>query len=145
MNVQCRCVNLQDLCTIERAKSGKIYRAGTCFVKLSAVDEFVGQLEAAGEIDSRYAAIEPKKEMNLKYLHIAINRKFPEFLRRYRTTINLQENTLKHFVIEWHDDERLQEKIVKEIDEIEREIKLIERQIDCEKEMKRWYLSELFI
>ena len=145
MNVQCRCVNLQDLCTIERAKSGKTYRAGTCFVKLSAVDEFVGQLETAGEIDSRYAAIEPKKEMNLEYLYIAINRKFPEFLRRYRTTINLQENTLKHFAIQWHDDERMQEKIVKEIDEIEREINLIERQIDCEKEMKKWYLSELFI
>lgn len=145
MNAQCRRVNVQDLCTIERAKLGKIYRAGTCFVKLSAVDEFVGQLQTAGEIDSRYAAIEPKKEMNLEYLYIAINRKFPEFLRKYRTTINLQESTLKHFTIDWHGDKKVQEKIVKEIDEIEKEINLTERQIDCEKEMKKWYLSELLI
>ena len=145
MKIQCRQINVQDICLVERAKPGKVYRAGTCFVKLSAVDEFVGQLQIAGEIDSRYAAIEPKKEMNLEYLYIAINRKFPEFLRRYRTTINLQADTLKHFVLDWHEDEETQREIVSLCNTIQNEIELVERQIAAEKEIKRWYLSKMMV
>lgn len=143
MSTQCRCVKLQDLCTIERAKSEKTYRAGTCFIKLSAVDEFVGQLQMAGKIDGRYAAIEPKEEVNLEYLYIAINRKFPEFLRRYRTTINLQADTLKHFMLDWHEDEEMQREVVKLCNTIQKEIKLVERQIADEKEIKQWYLAKM--
>ena len=112
---------------------------------MSAVDEFVGQLQTAGEIDSRYAAFEPIGDINVEYLYIAIYRKFPEFLRRYRTTINLQADTLKHFVLDWHEDKRTQKEIVKMYNAIQCEIDLIERQIANEKEMKRWYLSKMMV
>lgn len=145
MKIQCKQKNISDLCLVERAKPGKPYKSGTCYIKLSAVDEFVGQLQEAGEIDSRYAVFEPIGDLNAEYLYIAICRKFPEFLRRYRTTINLQADTLKHFVLDWHEDRETQREIVRMCNVIQREIDIVERQIAVEKEMKRWYLSEMMV
>ena len=89
--------------------------------------------------------IEPKEEINTAYLYIAIERRFPEFLRRYRTTINLQFDALKHFVIDWHKDERAQEYVVNAIGTMNREIDLVDLQIAHEKELKRWYLRKMMI
>lgn len=89
MNLQCRQIHATEICKIERAVTGKRYNAGSCYIKLSAVDDYVGQLQQPGTIDSRYAVLEPKEEINVDYMYIAICRSFPEFLRKYRTTINL--------------------------------------------------------
>lgn len=145
MEMRCRQINISDLCLIERAKPGKTYKAGSCFVKLSAVDEFVGQLKKSGEINSRYVVFEPIREIDAEYLYIAILRKFPEFLRRYRTTINLQVDALKHFRLDWHENDETQKEIVKMYDTIQREIDAVERQIANEKEIKRWYLAKMMV
>lgn len=133
----------RQVCIVERAVSGKKYKAGTCFIKLSAVDEFVGQIKEAGNIDSRFAVFEPKKEVDCDYLYIAIKRVFPDFLRRYRTTINLQFSTLVNFILDWHDNEKDQRYIVEQIRMIDNEIEMIERQIDNEKQLKKWYLEKM--
>ena len=70
LNMQCEKITIIDICNVERAIPGKIYKAGSCYIKLSAVDEFVGQLKEPGEIDSRYAVLEPKKELNTAVLLI---------------------------------------------------------------------------
>lgn len=101
--MQCKKVNIFEICKVERAVAGKIYTAGSCYVKLSAVDEYVGQLKNDNTLDTRYAVFEPNEGICADYLHIAICNKFPEFLRKYRTTINLQFETLKHFVLDWHE------------------------------------------
>ena len=140
-----RKVNICDICNVERAKQEKEYRAGTCYVKLSAVDESVGQIKRKGLIDSRYAALEPKEEINTEYMHIAIARCFPKFLKKYRTTINLQFETLTHFSIDWHDDTEVQEYVVDCIKTVDDEIRMLEQQIQLEKEQKRWYLEKMMI
>lgn len=112
-------------------------------MKLSAVDEFVGQINKDAEIDSRFAVFEPKANLNAEYLRIAIERAFPEFLRRYRTTINLQFNTLRYFTIAWHQEKQAQEYVVKAIKAVDEEIEMIEKQIEQEKELKRWYLRKM--
>lgn len=132
-----------DLCNVERAVPGKIYKAGSCYVKLSAVDEFVGQIAEKGKIDNRCAVFEPKEKINTAYLYIAIQRCFPEFLRRYRTTINLQFDCLKHFALDWHNDKKAQEYVTETIKAVDKEIALINRQINEEKELKRWYLNKM--
>ena len=72
MDMTCKPKNINELCHVERAVSDKTYKAGTCFVKLSAVDEFVGQLQHPDIIDSRYAALEPKDDtLNNKYLFLS--------------------------------------------------------------------------
>lgn len=145
MNLNTRKINIYDICNVERAVSGKEYKAGTCFIKLSAVDESVGQIKDKGFIDQRYAVFEPKDEINTDYMFIAIERCFPEFLRRYRTTINLQFGTLKHFRIDWHDNEDAQKYVVENMKMIDDEISLLEKQIQLEKEQKRWYLKKMMI
>ena len=145
MNLQCRQIHVAEICNIERAVTGKKYKAGSCYIKLSAVDDYVGQLQKPGTIDPRYAVLEPKEEINTDYLYIVICRSFPDFLRKYRTTINLQFNTLKHFEMCWHDDEEVQKYIVNAIKTVEKEIDMIEDQIEYEKEVKRWYLAKMMM
>lgn len=132
-----------DLCNVERAVPGKTYKAGSCYIKLSAVDEFVGQIVEEGGIDSRFAVFEPKEKINTSYLYIAIQRCFSEFLRRYRTTINLQFDCLKHFTLDWHNDKKAQEYVVAAIKAVDKEIALVNKQLTKEKELKRWYLAKM--
>lgn len=145
MDMTCKKININDICNVERAISGKEYRAGTCYIRLGAVDEFVGRIDKDGEIDSRFAVFEAKEKVNSEYLYIAISRAFPEFLRRYRTTINLQFDTLRYFELDWHDDEKQQQYVVKQIARIDREIEILEQKIDNEKELKKWYLSKMMV
>lgn len=143
MNLKCKEVYITDLCNVTRAAIGKRYKAGSCYIKLSAVDDFVGQIVQDGEIESRFAVFEPKGQINTDYLYVTVQRSFPEFLRRYRTTINLQIDALKHFSICWHQDEETQKHIVRAIAEVNDEIALIEKQIKEEQELKRWYLAKM--
>lgn len=145
MKLKCRKININKICIAERAVAGKMYKAGTCYIKLSAVDEFVGQIESSGEIESRYAALEPREGINADYLYIAISRAFPEFLRRYRTTINLQFDTLKNFEVYWHENVEQQNYVVEQIKLINDAIQMLEQQIECEKGMKKWYLSKMMV
>ena len=145
MNLQCRQIHITEICNIERAVTEKTYKAGSCYIKLSAVDDYVGQLQKPGAIDPRYAVLEPKEEINADYMYIAICRSFPEFLRKYRTTINLQFNTLKRFEIRWHDYREIQKYIVNALKTVEKEINLVEDQIEHEKEVKRWYLEKMMM
>ena len=145
MNLNTRKINIYDICDVERAVSGKEYKSGSCYIKLSSVDESVGQIKDKGLIYQRYAVFEPKDEINTDYMFIAIERCFPEFLRRYRTTINLQFGTLKHFQIDWHDNEDAQKYVVENMKMIDDEISLLKEQIQLEKEQKRWYLKKMMV
>ena len=86
---------------------------------------------------------EPKDGINTDYMFIAIERCFPEFLRRYRTTINLQFGTLKHFQIAWHDNEDTQKYVVQSIKVLDDEINTLEQQINLEQQQKKWYLHKM--
>ena len=145
MNLNTRKINIYDICDVERAVSGKEYKAGSCYIKLSAVDESVGQIKDKGLIDQRYAVFEPKDEINTDYMFIAIERCFPEFLRRYRSTINLLFGTLKHFQIDRNDNVVAQKYVVENMKMIDDEISLLEEQIQLEKEQKRWYLKKMMV
>lgn len=60
-----------------------------------------------------------------------------------QTTINLQFSTLVNFILDWHDNEKDQRYIVEQIRMIDNEIEMIERQIDNEKQLKKWYLEKM--
>lgn len=51
-------LKLKHVATIERAKKGKTYKAGTVIVQLSATKGQTGLLKSSGEIESKFAAIE---------------------------------------------------------------------------------------
>lgn len=139
-----RVINITEACDFERAIDKKIYPAGSCYIKLSAVDEFVGQIDEPGYIDSRYCVFIPKDGVNTDYLFIAISRSFPKFLCKYRTTINLQIDVVSKFELDWHEEKEAQSYIVKAMKKIQKEIELTEMQIEREKNQKKYYLNNMF-
>lgn len=116
------------------------------YFPLSAVgeDSIVSLLENDGEIETRYAVATPKDRCIPYYFHIAIERAFPEFVRKFATTINIRFETLKEFRLLWHCDIAEQEKVVKAFKVLDRETKILEKQIEMEKTAKRIYLSHMF-
>ena len=136
---------ITTLCDVERAVQGKVYRGGTCYIKLSAVDEFVGHLKEPGEIDSRYAAMEPHEGVDTDYLFGVIQIAFPKFLRKYRTTIDLQFDTLVHFRVPWHREKECRDYVGKICRDIENAMDSLEEIIAAEKEIKRWYLENMMV
>lgn len=136
-------VPIRQLCDIERAVNGKIYPKGTCYFKLLAVDDDVDQLEACGEIESRYCAMIPHDGIDHDYLYLCVCKEFPVFLRRYRTTINLQFNAFDHFLIPWHRDPATRAYASKAIRMVDDEIKRVNAMIKEEKELKKWYLEKM--
>lgn len=79
MNFNTKKVNIYDLCNVERAVAGKEYKAGSCYIKLSAVDESVGQIKNKGKIDSRYAVFEPRIESTLIICSLLLKDAFRSF------------------------------------------------------------------
>lgn len=107
-------------------------------------DSTVSLLENDGEIETKYAAVTPKVECILYYFHVAVERAFPEFVRKFATTINIQFEALKDFRLMWHYDIAEQEKVVKIIRTLDREIELVKEQIAKEKTIKKIYMSHMF-
>ena len=130
--------------TRNNAKS-RAKKATVSTVKSTDTEETVIPTAEPAIIKEEVAQPEPKEEINADYMYIAICRSFPEFLRKYRTTINLQFNTLKRFEIRWHDDREIQKYIVNALKTVEKEINLVEDQIEHEKEVKRWYLEKMMM
>lgn len=64
-------VPITDLCEVERAKAGKPYPPGTCYVTLSAANDKVSQLLDGGEIETRYAALVPREGTEPDYCRTA--------------------------------------------------------------------------
>ena len=104
-----RRVSLLDIADIERAVKGKIYNSGTVYIQVSAcrragLEQFFA-LKESQEVESKYAVILPKFPMVSEYLLEALNRCADEFMFKYvGSNINIQIETFKYFMIDWHDD-----------------------------------------
>lgn len=59
--------------------------------------------------------------------------------------MNLQYDTLKYFSVDWHDNEKVQEYVVDAIGTVQKEIDMMEQQVLCEREIKKWYLRKMMI
>ena len=136
-------IPIRQVCDVERAVGGKIYPKGTCYFKLSAVDDEVDQVEADGEIESRYCVMVPHNGIDPDYLYVCVGREFPIFLRRYRTTINLQFEAIDHFVIPWHRDPATRAYTVQAFRMVDDEIRRVNAMVEEEKQLKKWYLGKM--
>ena len=50
---------------------------------------------------------------------------------------------MKNITVIWHEDEKEQKYVVETMKKIQKEIDLVEKQIEDEKELKRWYLRKM--
>lgn len=140
-----RIIPVTDVCKVERAKSGKTYPVGTCYVTLSAAHDTVLQLDEDGQIESRYAAIIPQGGTDADYLKVVLDRAFPRWLESHRTGINLKFEEIASLCIEWHDDLK-QRRAVVEVEKSARELMKAESEtIEKLKDLKNYMMLRMFL
>lgn len=147
MNLRDRsAVGLLDVATVERAKSGKVYPAGSILIQVSATNGKLRMIEAPAEVEQKYAVIEVAGDrVSAPYLLFVLEMEMPGFLRRYQTTMNIQMDVFKHLRFEIHNERDTQDEIVKVFAMLDDRIDGIEREIDGLKEFKKWHLDAMFV
>lgn len=136
---------INDLCEVERAKSGKPYPPGTCYVTLSAANDTVNQLAEGGEIETRYAAIVPRDGTESDYLKAVLDRAFPRWLEAHRTGINLKFEELPTLMVEWHADPEARREVVEAVRRLDALAEMEERTIKGLQELKGYLLLRMFV
>lgn len=136
-------VKLIDVADIERAKKGKMYDAGCVIIQVSATDGQIYVLNEIQEVETKYAVIIPKKDVNGFYLKAAIEKELPKFLHQNQTGMNLQMDSFNVLKIKLHNRETqdyLGQILKKYDDGLEKEREIIEEL----KDMKKYYLANMF-
>ncbi|MCC8110834.1 MAG: hypothetical protein LIO74_04195 [Ruminococcus sp.] len=81
---------------------------------------------------------------NSSYIYHSICNVFDDFRRKYFTTINLQFGALKHLKFCVHDDRRTQDSIATELDLRQMEIEREQQQLEAWRNVKKYFLENMF-
>ena len=130
-------------CDVERC-TGRIYPAGTVYIKLSASDEIARQLKKPQALSNRYVAFIPKKYPNVFFEIFADY--YVGFYSKYNQNINFAYANLKFIkfpVLDVSDKEL--EVTDNAINQLIKEIELTEKQIKNSQEIKDFYLARMFV
>ncbi|MDY4561374.1 MAG: hypothetical protein SO435_06630 [Peptostreptococcus porci] len=139
-------VLLEDLGKIDRAKKGKVYKAGTVFIGMSATrGGDVHYLDEDGEIESKYATVEFNCKYNSKYIYYAILSEHNRWINRYIQHINVVISDLKAMEINIITDINKQNEIVNKLDLLDSWIENEERLIYMWKNIKKSSLEKMLI
>lgn len=139
-------IRLKELAEIERGQN-TIYPAGCTLIPLSASSvKLIKYMSDADEVGGRFAVVIPHKGVIPEYLFISIMRAAPEFFHKYQTTINLQYDTLlEYYLVDFDKDVRVQLDIankMKILNILEHKEEYVIKEL---KELKRTFLSKMFI
>lgn len=139
-------VLLEALGKIDRAKKGKVYKAGTVFIGMSATrGGDVHYLDEDGEIESKYATVEFNGKYNSKYIYYAILSEHNRWINRYIQHINVVITDLKAMEINIITDINKQNEIVNKLDLLDSWIENEERLIYMWKNIKKSSLEKMLI
>lgn len=148
LNLNYKHVKLLDIAMIERAGKKK-YPNGTIYIQVSAarrtgLSQFM-ILRREEKLESKYAVILPKVKMIPDYFIEALERAAPAWKHRYvGSNINIQMDAFKYFELDYHPDIDTQKWIADNMSKIQDQIDGVERQIEQEKELKRYMLGNMF-
>lgn len=140
-----RLVPITDVCEVERAKEGKTYPVGTCYVTLSAAHDTVLRLSEDGMIESRYAALIPRDGSETDYIKVVLDRAFPRWLESHRTGINLKFEELATLYVEWHDNRKQRREVVEASRRMDELMEAERKTVEGLKGLKSYMLLRMFI
>lgn len=140
-----RLVPITDVCEVERAREGKTYPAGTCYVTLSAAHDTVLCLSEDGMIESRYAALIPRDGAETDYIKVVLDRAFPRWLESHRTGINLKFEELAALYVEWHDNRKQRREVVEASKRMDELMEAERKTVEGLKGLKSYMLLRMFI
>lgn len=133
-----------DIAHVERSVRGKKYKKGSILIQLSATSGQIEILKEDREADSRYAVIMPNEKHDELFVFYSITKAFPEFLHKYRETINLPLENLQFLKVTTYDIETEKEiaRLLKQADDnLEHNEKMVEKY----KEMKKNASKSMFV
>lgn len=137
-------VKLTDIAKYERATKGKMYKAGTVLVQVSATRGQTLILEKDSTVESHYVAIEPIIQIIPYYLFLIIEMAIPEFVERYQTGINIQADAFNFMKLRMHTNLAVQAEIVEGVMKRERLVVLTEQVIENLQNVKKNMLDSMF-
>lgn len=144
------CKTLPEIAEMERAQKGKMYPIGTLYIQVSACkrggkDAWLIVSDKAQMIEDKYAVAIPSIGIVPRYLLLALQAVTPEWHRKYvGTNINISMDAFRYLKVYINPDIRIQMEVVAQFDIIDREIELIEEQVNFDKECKKWMLNKMF-
>lgn len=89
-------LKLEDVATVERAKSKKVYPLGTIIIQMSATQGQIGLLKSSGEIEEKYAVVDTETSIwDAYFLFCMIKIKAPRHFNRVQQGLNLTLDDIK--------------------------------------------------
>ena len=137
-------IKFLDAATIQRARKGEIYPQGSILLQVSATKGQTLILNENSEVDGKYAVIEPKN-MDSEYFYLLMQNALPDFLRRYKTGLNINPEIFKYLKLTYHVDERIQKLAVRAAKALDDFTEYEEREITEFKKFKAWHLDMMFV
>ena len=134
-----------ELADFERVKKGKVYKAGTVYIQLSATDGVVRYLNTDKELEDKYGVFIPKTEKICDLcLYYAIDYEIEEFLARYQSGLNINPDIFKHMKVTYFPEEKYQKELEQIIYELEHVIHMEQVMHENLLQYKQSSLSAMF-
>ena len=138
-------VNISDICIYERAKKGKIYKAGCFCIQVSATRGQTFYLKKDMEVDSRYLVFELiDSRYDSRYVYLVFKDNLRDFLKKIQTGLNILPCEFEKYIISLHQDIKTQKQIADIMFEIDKRIEDEEKMINQIKDFKKYHLSKMF-
>lgn len=138
-------ISLMDVCEFERSRKGKIYRAGTITIQVSATRGQMSFMETDGNVEPKDGAFAVTgKGIYPKYLYYVMRLAMPHFLERFQTGLNINPEIFKMMRLKVHTDQSTQKTIVNILDRFEMLDNAKEQATERLKDVKKYHLENMF-
>lgn len=148
MDMNVKKVKLIDIADVKRA-ANQIYKKDTIYIQVSAAKrsnlKMFYRLNKDAILESKYAVIIPKIEMDVEYLENILELRAAEWHHRYvGKSINIQMSAFNEFELEYHTDLETQAYIKSMMQGFDVAIQKEKRFIEEAKNYKRYLLNKMF-
>lgn len=138
-------ISLMDVCEFERSRKGKVYKAGTITIQVSATRGQMSFMETDGNVEPKDGAFTVTgKGIYPKYLYYVMRLAMPHFLERFQTGLNINPEIFKMMRLKVHTDQSTQKTIVNILDRFEMLGSAKEQATERLKDVKKYHLENMF-
>lgn len=137
-------VKLEDVAEYGRAKNGHIYPRGSSTIQISATRGQIGFLEAPSKVKTKDVVIIPTSGINPRYFNMILHKNMDQFMNKYATGINIQEDEIGKFPIQYHNQDT-QEAVAKFMKFLSDEDQQVQDEIDGLKMLKSKLLDAMMV
>lgn len=134
-----------ELCEFERVKKGKVYKAGTVYIQLSATDGVVRFLEEDKELETKYGVFIPKGDYICpRYVFYMLDFEMEAFLARYQCGMNINPDIFKYLKVTYYTNYKDQVELCLMLDGIQEKY---DNEAEQKKEweyIKKYHLDGMF-